>query len=754
MTPFPFFRHRARRHAELRAELEAHLALALRDRMARGESREEAERAARRELGNEALIREVTRDMWGGVWLEQLAQDFRYAIRGLARSPGLTAAVVITLALGLGANAAVFSLLDRIFLREPAGVAQPERVVRLYHSSRDGHGQPVESGGFSYMALEAMRSASGGLGAVAAYQRSTRVPLGRGEDEPELTVVWAGANYFDLLGIHPERGRFFAPGEERMGAGARVAVVGDALWRTRFGADPAILGQTIELDRDRYVVVGVAPPGFRGTELDAADVWLPLALMPGPGTVVAGQTIPWYEFPHQILAVLARPAPGSTPRQLAAAATAGAGAAARATDRRETADTLVSVSTGPLIAARGPTEKASGIPITTRLAGVALIVLLIACANVANLLLARGMRRRREIAVRLALGIGRRRLVAQLVTESLLLSALAACGALLLGIWGGEALRAALLPRTHWAGPVLGGRAVLVILLATLACGLLTGLAPALQTTRPVLTRALRDGPREGGGRRSRLRDALIVLQAALSVVLLVGAGLFVRSLERVEGVDTGYDEERLVYSRPTWEGTAPAAADREAGLARAAERLRRMPGVEAVALGSAAPMEGYSISSVFLPGGPLPPSPEYGYPSWMAVSPSYFATVGLRVLRGRAFDAGDGAGGPRSVIVNRTMARALWPGQDPLGRCIRVGADTSPCTTVIGVVENGRQSSVVEQPTMQFYLPLDTSDTLGLQTPRVLVVRARPGRLDAAAAATTRPCTRPSPPRCRACNG
>ena len=715
---------------ELRFHLEARTA----DLVARGVAPDDARRQALAELGDLAAVRaglcEIDRRMERqrrrAGWWEALAQDLRYAVRGLGRSPGLVVAVVVTLGLGLGANAAIFSIVDRLFFRVPGGVVRAGEIRRIYQTGRDELGKPVTFPYFSFPLSEDVTHAIGSRARIAAYQLDGDVTLGRGDGAPKLAVVWTGPGYFDVLGVRAERGRLLAPDELAIRSNARVAVVSDAFWRSHLGADPAVLGRSIELDKQRYTIVGVAQPEFTGIDVDAVDAWVPLAAFTGfAGSVDWRTTRETYW-----IQLIARLAAGTDDREIASAATAGARSSERAARR---ADSLLTITTGPIIAARGPGLREKAIPITTRLAGVALVVLLIACANVANLLLARAMRRRREIAVRLALGISRRRLMAQLVAESALLAIVAALGALLIGTWGGVALRAALMPDTHWGGAVLSPLTVAVVVLAALGCGLAAGIAPALQATRPDLTSALKQGAREGTVHRSRLRSALIVVQAALSVVLLVGAGVFVRSLVRVEGVDLGYDADRLVFARATWDGHAE---ERGAVLAEVGERLRRMPGVEHVALASIPPMRGFSMTNLFIPGRDSLPTTAYGFPTFSEVSPEFFATTGTRILRGRAFTPDDRAGAPQAVIVNETMARAAWPGEDPIGQCVHFGTRTSPCAMVVGVAEDAHRGEVVEHPTMQYFVPLDQPLFKGHDQRGVLIVRTPPERSAAVAAA------------------
>ncbi|HET7564375.1 MAG TPA: FtsX-like permease family protein, partial [Gemmatimonadaceae bacterium] len=365
------------------------------------------------------------------------------------------------------------------------------------------------------------------------------------------------------------------------------------------------------------------------------------------------------------------------------------------------------------------------VQIAARLGGVALLVLLIAVANVVNLLLARAVQRRREIAVRLALGISRSRLVRLLVAESVLLAVLAGAAAILAAAWGGRVIRALLLPGVHWATTPLHWRVLAFSLVITLAVGIVAGLIPALQSTTPDLTRALKAGAREGTTQHARLRAALVMLQAALSVVLLVGAALFLDSLRNVRGLDLGYDSNHLVFADVSFE-TPDSMRDSRVGFdfAALADRLRAAPGVQQVALASMQPMYGFSWLTYF----PEADTITHKIPDtfFTGVSPEYFAAVGIRVLRGRTFPVGSAPS--NTVVINEALAHALWPGENPIGRCMRFAKRDAPCYTIIGVVENARRSSVIEDATAQYYLPLGRvpGGKYGSQV-RTIIVRADP---------------------------
>lgn len=373
----------------------------MRDRIARGESREEAEHAARREFGNEALVREVTRDMWGGAWLERLARDLRYTLRGLARSPGQTAAAVVTLGLGIGANAAVFSVADRVLIRPPAGVRAPDEIRRVYVRTRRtiGRVEAVESR-FTYATFVALDSAlAPRLWLAASTAPDSASGMTSMDRQPER-LSYATANFFSTLGVRPALGRFFAPGEDAMGRGADVAVLSYGHWKRRFGGEPTAVGQELHMGDRRFTVIGVAPPGFTGIDLDAVDVWLPLSALRLPPV---GDD-PWYRPRNSatVLELVGRLPAGTPEEWLTARATVayrrGWAAAGRADSTEVILAGPIQEALAPLSAGAEPGGPSTLAAISRRLLAVALLVALIACANVGNLLLARATARRRELA--------------------------------------------------------------------------------------------------------------------------------------------------------------------------------------------------------------------------------------------------------------------------------------------------------------------------------------------------------------------
>jgi len=419
--------------------------------------------------------------------------------------------------------------------------------------------------------------------------------------------------------------------------------------------------------------------------------------------------------------ILMRLAPGTSDATIESRATL----ALRRPELRRTEDTLVTTRTGSIIAARGPGKKVQEVEIATHLGGVALVVLVIACANVVSLLLARAVRRRREIAMRLALGISRRRLARLVLTETVLLASLAGVAAILAAVWGGLALRGILLPDIHWAESPVDWRVLAGAVTATLLAGLAAGIVPALQSGTTELTEVLKAGAREGYVRRSGVRSVLVVAQVALSVVLLVGAMLFVRSLANVRALGLGFDTDRLVFARVAFDAPdAKRDSLRPVILAELAEKLRAVPGVRSTALTTMRPMAGFSMMEFFPDADTLAHRKPEGM--FWAVSAGYFATAGTRIVAGTDFPNVGAAGTPPSVIVNTAMANTMWPGESPLGRCVRFEKPDGRCNAVIGVVETARWGQVIEDATPQFYLPLANMPFSGWSA-RTIAIRAEP---------------------------
>ena len=632
--------------------------------------------------------------------MSTVLQDLRYAMRTLARSPGLTLAAVLTLGLGIGANTAMFGVVDRLFFRPPAHVADPDRVVRINVTTRERYGTFTTVIG-TYPRYADFRDHARSLAAVAAYGDGS-FSLGLGPQAERIKGKLVTASFFSLLGVRPLLGRFFGADEDSLGNPAHVAVISREFWKRRFREDRAVLGSTLQLGRSGYTVIGVAPQDFAGIDFDVPDVWVPLTAaapeLHGPDALT--------QHNFWLRGVIARLRPGVNPAQVTAE-----GTAIYRTRFQQTGDSTGVVSLGSVHDTAG-SGRNSDVTLSVWLAAMCGLVLLIACANVANLLLARAVRRKREIAVRVALGASRGRLARQLLAESAVLTVLGSGAALLVTLWVGPVLRAALLPQAA-AGSVLDIRVLLFTSLVVLGTAVLAGLAPAYEASAPDLSSALKSGEREGRIRRSAARTCLLVSQVALTVVLLTGAGLFVTSLHRVEGLRLGFDADRLIVVSVDLEALGYKRAAINALYGQMRERVRALPGVTSASLSMGMPFRWSYAVSLSVPGLDSLPSVTSGGPYVAAVTPEYFHTMGTAVRRGRALASTDKAGAQRVAVVNETMAQLYWPGADPIGKCLRVGGSARPCSEVIGVVEDARRGSVTEEVVVQYFIPLAQADSV-----------------------------------------
>lgn len=692
---------------DLDDELRSHLEHETAKHVAAGTDPREAMRRARLALGGVERTKEDVRDARGIVWLDIVGRDLRFALRGLRASPGFTAAVVVTLALGIGANAAIFGAVDRLMFRTPPYLRDAGRIHRVYLQTT-ARGKVRSESNLEYTRYQDLGRWSTAFDATAAFAPRT-LAVGTGEDAREIPVAAVSATFFALFDAPPALGRFFGPTEDSVPRGAPVAVLSYAFWKTQYGGRPDVLGTSLQVGSAAHTVIGVAPKGFVGVgDGDPPALFIPITAYAAAFRLTARDPHEWYTgYNWGWLEMLVRRRSGVS------VAAAGADLS-YAYQRSYAAERAVSVGMTPPEIARpraviGPVREARGprggrdAAVLLWIGGVALVVLLIACANVANLLLARALRRRRETAVRLALGVTRRRLLAQLLTESALLAALGGLAGLLVAWWGGAALRS-LFPATG-AAALGDGRTVAFAALAALLVGVLTGLAPALHAGRGDLTEMLKAGAREGVQQRSRTRTALLLVQAALSVVLLVGAGLFVRSLQHVRALRLGYDVDPVLYLARNARGTVLSEAGRIANAQRLLEAARTLPGVENASLGLTVPFWDTWSQGFFVTG--IDSVRRLGTFTLQAGSPEYFATTGTRILRGRGITADDRAGAPRVVVVSQAMARRLWPSADALGQCMRFDADTMPCTTVVGIAEDIKQNSLTDETGLHYYLPI-----------------------------------------------
>jgi len=634
--------------------------------------------------------------------MDTLIQDVRYALRTLARSPRLSLAAVMTLGLGIGANSAMFGIVDRLFFRPPPHVVDPDRVVRVSVTRTDPRWGAITGGLGAYPDYLAFRARMRGFSAAAANMGAS-FNLGVGEHARRVTAELVSATFFSLLGVRAERGRFFTEEEDQVGRPAYVAVVSHAFWRGEMDNGQATLGKTLLVGHNTYTVIGVAPDHFAGLGLREPDLWLPMSA--GAPEVMGNRNIlTCCGFGFR---TIARLAPGVSAAQAAAQGTV----LMRAED---------STATLSLASSRGALDPSfiSDARLSFWLTVVSGIVLLIVCANVANLLLARAVQRRREVAVRVALGAGRGRLIRQLYTESAVLAACGGAAAVLVALWVGPLLRAALLPDVTAAG-VVDLRVFAFTAGAALVTALLAGLGPALHVGVPDLSSALKSGPREGGVQRSVTLSGLLVAQVALTMVLLTGAGLFLTSLRHVQSLRLGFDADHLIVAGGDLGALSYKTADINGLYERMRERVTRLPGVAGTSLSIGSPFGVPSmLGSESVPGvDSLPSTPGRGGFFIVAVTPDYFGTMGSALRRGRGFTEADNAGAQRVVVVNETMARLVWRGQDPIGKCLKIRR-TSTCREVVGVVEDARQFDVTDELIMQYFIPLAQADSTNLGGP------------------------------------
>jgi putative ABC transport system permease protein len=659
---------------------------------------------------NPFLTLRISRMMLPARW-EAFAQDFRYAVRGLKSRPGFTIGVILTLALGIGANAAMFSVVDRLLLRPPPLLRSPQRVHRVYLASMY-RGKEFKNGSVQYARFADLTRWTTSFDRTAEFT-TRELAIGVGTDAHEMTVGAVSASFFACFDAAPVLGRYFTSAEDTTPTGAAVAVLSYGLWQTRYGGSRDVLGETLQVGATLYTIIGVTPRGFAGLWPGKPPaVYVPITAYgaeSGANLGLRGEN--WWQTYHWTWAsmlVVRKPAVtvADAEADLTAAYKRSYLAALATSPHMPPIDVeRPRAIAGSVLEERGPNASAET-KVATWLTGVASIVWLIACANVANLLLARALHRRREIAVRLALGVSRGRLAVQLLTESLLLALLGGGAGVLVAQWGGTILRTELLRNTAGAGVVADPRSLLFVGIAVLLTGLGTGLAPILQTRRVDLTQDLKAGVREGGVQRSRLRAGLLVFKGALSVVLLIGAGLFVRSLQHVRQVRLGYDPDSVLIVDLNMRGvhldSAHAVALRRQLLAAA----QGIPGVAHVSRRVTMPFWSTWNEDLHVAG--IDSVDRLGEFDLNPVTTDYFVTMGTRLLRGRGITDQDVVGAPRVMVVSTSMAGALWPGRDPMGLCVRIGGDTVPCTTVVGVAEDIKSRSLGDDAAFFYYLAAD----------------------------------------------
>jgi predicted permease len=664
--------------------------------------------------------------------------DLKFAFRQLLKNPGFAAVAVLTLALGIGANTTIFSLLDAVLLKT-LPIRDPELLVAV---SPSAPGQPGRGIPFSYPVFREFRDKNAVFSGMVAYSGLPMSMSGGGQTERVLGELVSG-NFFAVLGVNPHLGRLFTEADDQAPGAHPVAVISFNFWQRRFGANPGVVGQTISLNGSPFTVVGVAEQGFHGLHVGVApDVRVPIMMSyqvrpGGPPGVLENRENLW-------LAVVARLKPGLSLEQAQAGADTVYQIIREPDVRRNGGDTLDD-RFGRSIRIQLDPAKNGVASILTRQFGPPLrvlmylagVVLLIACLNVANLLLARAATRQKEIAVRLALGAGRFRLVRQLLTEGFLLSALGGISGLVFARWGTDLL----------LGFLPQGRSPLVLeikpdlrvlgftLGVTLLTGLLFGLAPAIQATRPDLIPALKHETAvfSAGNRRWELRRLLVVLQVALSLVLLVGAGLFARSLRNLRAVDDGYHTDQVVTLALDPAQSGYKAEQLRTFYDQLSERVAALPGVKTATYTYYVPMSGgFSRYGIEVPGYQPPPGEEMAVLQ-NQIAAQFFATFGIPLLLGREFSAQDTPESPKVVIINDRLARRFFGNESPLGR--RITLENYKDLEIVGVVADAKYRTLKEALPQTAYLPFSQYDTL---RERSLCVRAA-GSASALAAALRR---------------
>src|SRR5262245_32180292 len=582
-------------------------------------------------------------------------QDLKFAIRQLLKSPGFTLGVVLTLGLGIGANVAMFSIVDRMLFRPPPMLRDPSATHRVY-LAQTYRGVENADAGMQYARYVDLTAGTTSFARTAAFTEDD-IAVGVGTEARELRIGIVSASFFAFFDAPPALGRYFSTAEDAPPAGTAVAVLGYGFWQTRYGGRMDILGSTLQIGPVVYTIIGVTPRGFTGLWPNQPPVaFIPISTYAAALAAGFMQNERWWTtYSWDWMSMLAQRKPGVSTVTATAARTR---AFFRSFEAERAGDpTLPPVAlarprgiVASVLSERGPNES-SFARVATWVSGVAVIVLLIACANVTNLLLARGLRRRREIAIRLALGVTRGRLLAQLLTESVGLAVCGGGGGLVVAEWGGTLLRGQFLTGSADTSVLASERTLLFAAAAALLTGVLTGLFPAFRVLRPDLSVDLKAGTREGTYQRSHTRAVLLVSQCALSVALLVGAGLFVRSLGQVRDVRLGYDVDPVLIVDLNMRGVQLDSARHVVLRRDLLDAARSIPGVQHVSPRISVPFLGRMSVSLYVAG--IDSVRRLGRFLLNAVGPDYFATMGTRLVRGRGISSQDAAGAPGAMVVS-----------------------------------------------------------------------------------------------------
>jgi putative ABC transport system permease protein len=683
--------NRRRADQEMEEEIRAHLEMETRERIDDGLSPNEARRAAQRAFGSVALAKEDSRAWWGFGSLEILWHDLRYGARMLLKNPGFTLVAVVTLALGIGMNTAIFSVVYSVLLR-PLPYHAPEKLMALYTM------RPQQNSFRSVVSAPDFvdwRAQNKVFDAMSGYAWNSYTLTG--SDLPErFNGLSVSANFFQTLGVKLQLGRAFLPEEEEAGRN-RVAVLSHGLWRRRFGADPNLVGKAVNLNGESYIVVGVTPNDFRFAPV---EIYTPLTFTADEMSDIArGSHFLW---------IIARLKADVTPAQ----AKIDIENISRRIERQYPVTNTGKY--GNVIPYQQDIVRDIR-PSLLILLGAVSLVLLIACANVANLLLARAASRQREIAVRTALGAARWRIVRQLLSESIVLSLVGGALGLLLAYWGADVLlRAAPSDIADftpgWRQIGVNRQVLLFSLLISFLTGLVFGLAPALQVSKPDLTGALKESGKSSAGlKRQRARKILVIAQMALALVLLIGAGLLMRSFQRLQEVTLGFNPSQMFVANVSLGDAKYREQPQQINFfQRVLQRVEKSPGVTSAAIVNIPPFSG-NTDRVFTIAGQPEPSPD-AIPdaNYRVISPQYFRTLEIPLLKGRAFTELDVAGAPRVVIINEALARRYCANEDPIGKQIKLGryAEANPLHTIVGVVGNIKHSGLNSEFDPEFYYP------------------------------------------------
>jgi len=703
---------RRRLERDLEDEVAFHLAMREADLRADGVPDPTAREMARRRFGNVTHLKEQTRDMWLFPSLESIAQDVRFALRTLRKSPGFTIVAVLALAIGIGGNTAIFSLVDAVRARA-LPYQEPERLVGLFGNVQR---TTVERRGTSYPDYADWRAQATSFVDMAAFDSLTATLFTK--EEPErLTGERVSPGYFSIIGISPARGRTFRSDEDAVGNAADVVILSDGLWKRRFGSDPNIIGHTITLNTRACTVVGIMPPGFKGLT-DSAEFWAPFAFQMSADALA--------QRGNRGFAPVARLKDGVS----LASAQAEMDTIAR---RLETAYPQSNEKRGVEVSPLAVELVGALRPALLMLMAAVAFVLLIACANVANLVLTRSEARRREIAVRTALGAGRGRLLRQLITESCVLTLIgAAAGILLARVAVDTLLASSPVTFPSFVVPGLDLRVAAFTIVVSLACGILVGLAPGLQSRAVDLSNALKESAKGSGGRRSQqVRGALVIAEVSMAVVLLIGAGLMIRSVRNLVGLDPGFNPSSVLTLRvnipraaapaapapaaPSGQGGTPALPPTPPPLVVQArslvQRVRAVPGVVAATLSNDLPLDG-SAGAVFYTAEGQPPVTAQNVPRAYihTVSPDFFATLGIPLAQGRTFADNELTQQATAIVVSDQVVKRFWPGQDAIGKRLKLGAagSNNPWLSIVGVVGDVKYRGLPANPTKDpdIYLP------------------------------------------------